>query len=260
LRPYGDLDRYWTGYLELEREFSEFTNLVPLISENSNVISPRLANIASLTGNWIETTFRRMAKSGWPFQQPACNVPQEIEDIDTFRNTFEVPYRLSKRAVFVKSYLTELHRRIFPFQSFGEGKNPEWFKDYSRLKHDRLELQKSMTLRKVTDAMAGLFLLSVYPHEMREYLLEQRIIHSKGPDKSEVVKKILVSHPSVLPDEIPLEAWVEGPIIAETQMFMFEFPRRIGPDNLETEREGYLDSRWEVWEARRKSDTQSMFR
>jgi len=236
----------------LERDFLEFTNLVPLIPENSKVVSPKLANIASLAGNWIETTWRRMMKSGWPFQGSTCNLPEEMNKIDTFRETFEVPYRLSKRAVFVKRYLTEFHRRILPFESFGQDENPQWFRDYSGLKHDRLELQKRMTLQNVTDAMAGLFLLSVYPHEMREYLLDLGVIHSDLRDR-QVVKEILLSDPSLLPDEIPLRAW-SGPIIAETQLFSFEFPRRVGPNN-PMERESYLDSQWVVSESRLKNGT-----
>jgi hypothetical protein len=55
-----------------------------------------------------------------------------------------------------------------------------------------------MTLRKVTDAMAGLFLLNVYPYEMREYLVDQKIIHSDV--LSEDLKKLVKLHPSVLPD------------------------------------------------------------
>jgi len=173
VRLYGDLDRYWTSYLELEREFSEFTNFVPLIKENSEVISPKLANIASLTGNWIETIFkRRMLEYPWPFAEHPCVMPSDIKNINRFRETFEEPYQLSKQVVFVKRYLTEFYRRVSPFSSFTNAKIPDWFRDYSALKHNRPELQKRMTLWKTTEALAALFLLSVYPHEMREYLAD----------------------------------------------------------------------------------------
>ncbi|MGA3406747.1 MAG: hypothetical protein ABSD49_13525 [Candidatus Bathyarchaeia archaeon] len=106
-----------------------------------------------------------------------------------------------------------------------------------------------MTLQKATDAIAGLFLLNVYPHEMREYLLEEHVIRAIDdskkdfPHKSEVVKEILLSHPFVLPSEIPSRGWV-GPIIAQTKLLAFEFPRQLGPKD-QTEKLGYFDSLWE---------------
>jgi len=70
LKPYGDLDRYWTGYLELEKQFSEFTSYVPFLEENRKVISPKLANLVSLSGNWIESIYkRRMLERRWRFPE-----------------------------------------------------------------------------------------------------------------------------------------------------------------------------------------------
>ena len=207
MRPHGDLDRYWTGYLELEREFSEFTNFVPLLKENSEVISPKLANLVSLSGNWIETIFkRRMLEHGWPFTDIACTLPDDINNIHKFRTTFEEPYKLSRQVVFVKRYLTEFYRRVSPFASFAQSETPKWFGDYSRLKHDRPELQKCMTLWRTTEALAALFLLSVYPHEMREYLVDLGVIHAPIQATNAIMqgaegkslKKLLMSHPSLL--------------------------------------------------------------
>jgi hypothetical protein len=258
LRPYGDLDRYWTGYLELEKEFSEFTSYVPLLKENSEVISPKLANLVSLSGNWIETIFkRRMLREPWPFIDVPCTLPADIKDISKFRETFEEPYQLSQRVVYVKRYLTEYYRRVLPFSSFAEGKAPEWFREYSRFKHNRPELQKRMTLWKTTEAMAALFLLSVYPIEMREYFVDIGVIHSTIVTTNMVVrgteedlKAILRSHPSLLRKEVYRSMF--GPIIAESQMFSFEFPETVGPTNL-MEKESSLESQWKASESRRET-------
>jgi hypothetical protein len=246
LRQYGDLDRYWTSYLELEREFAEFTNFVPLIMENRKVISPKLANLASLTGNWIETIFKKRMLRPWPFAATPLILPKDIKGVKEFRETFEEPYQLSKQVVFVKRYLTEYYRRVRPFGSFAEGKTPEWFSDYSGQKHNRPELQKRMTLWKTTEALAALFLLSVYPHEMREYLVDLGVIHKikitangvieHDNDPTRHLKDFLMLHPSILPDR---RASVVEPIIAETQMFSFEFPRQT--------MQRHLDSLWEQY-------------
>jgi hypothetical protein len=260
LRPYGDLDRYWTGYLELEREFSEFTTYVPLLRENSDVISPRLANLVSLCGNWIETIYkRRMLESPWPFTDVPCVQPSDIKNIHEFRNTFEGPYRLSKQVVFVKRYLTEFYRRVLPFESFASAERPEWFADYSALKHNRPELQKRMTLWKTTEALAGLFLLSVYPYEMREYLVDIGVIRSTNTRTNVSLlgteadlKLFLMSHPFLLNygNQGHWGLTLFGPVIAESQMFSFEFPQAVGPNN-QMEKEGYLESLWKASESRR---------
>jgi hypothetical protein len=184
-----------------------------------------------------------MAKAGWNFYNPQCDIPNEIANIDSFRRTFETPYRLSKRRVFVKRYLTEFHTVLTPFSAFKRGKTPEWFKDYSRLKHDRVALQKTMTLRRTTEALAGLFLLNVYPFEMREYLLELGVIHGRNEgDRGSAIIETLRSHPNLLQGKL---LNFVGYIYAETPLFKFEFPRANTPNDL-TERSSELYRQWKT--------------
>jgi hypothetical protein len=208
--------------------------------------SYKLGDMGSIIGNWIDSTYDRMVAHAWPFANQSCTIPTKIGNMVEFRQTFEPNYRLSERVVFLK-YDEDLWFRLIPFESFACGTNPLWFREYSGDKHHRPRYDENTDLKKVIDALAGLFLLCVYPHEMRPYLLNRRIIKAldpanKFPHKNEVIQEILLSHPFVLPNEIPSKGFV-GPIVAETSLFAFEFPRQLAP-NVFTEKEGILDSRW----------------
>jgi hypothetical protein len=147
---------------------------------------------------------------------------------------------------------------VQPFDSFANGETPEWFREYSSLKHDRTELQRRMTLWKTTEALAALFLLSVYPVEMRGYLVDIGVIRSsilttnvplRGTEDE--LKAILMSHPFLLRKEVYRSMY--GPIIAESQMLSFEFPEAVSPTN-PMEKESSLESQWKASELRRKSE------
>jgi hypothetical protein len=87
-----------------------------------------------------------------------------------------------------------------------------------------------MTLKKTTEALAGLFLLNVYPHEMREYLLELGVIHGKTTrQKGAAITETLMSHPNLLQGKFLL---MTGFVYAETPLFKFEFRRAMAPDDL----------------------------
>lgn len=208
----------------------EFSSLVPLMPKHYGVTSPKLADLSSSAGNWIETIFKRMREASWPFPEPSIRFPRRITSVDQFRDTFEKPYLLSKQRVFVKRYFTEYHRVIRPFAAFAKGENPDWFRDYSKLKHDRVKLQAAMTLKKATEALAGLFLLNVYPHEMREYLLELDVIHGETPHgKGRAIAETLMSHPNLLQGRLLSMARF---IYAETPLFKFEFRRARAASDL----------------------------
>jgi hypothetical protein len=248
LRPYGDLDTYWTGYLSLEGAFSQFTTVVPLVDENREVISPKLADLVSSAGNWIDTIFKRMGNQTWPYPEPTCRLPKDIKNITQFRRTFEEPYRLSEMRVFVRRYLTEYHTVLKPFAAFAQEQSPGWFKDYSEFKHNRVLLQKKVTFSKAAEALAGLFLLNVYPFEMREYLLELGVIHGRDErEKGVAIRDTLLSHPNMLQGGyLHITGWV----YADTPVFKFEFPRAKTPEDL-TEMPSQLYDQWKQSERRR---------
>jgi len=211
------LDYYWTEYCKLESQFKDvIDNYCPLVERNKGCISPKLADLSSNIGNWVDTVFKRMAKSGYP---PDC---PEIRDIDTFRGIFEKYYCLSEQRVRVLPYN---HGIISPFEEFSKSENPGWFKVYSEYKHNRPVLLEHMTLELVTRSLAGLFVLNVFPLEMRIYVLKKGIIYSKWGeskryDTGAAVTETLLSHPHTLRGKY---LRFVGGIMAETSIFRFEF-------------------------------------
>jgi len=219
------MDKCWTEYRKLESQFKDIVdNYIPLIEKHKDVTSPRLAELSSIIGGWVETAWKRMEKSGYP---PHCPT---IDNIDTFREVFEQRYHLSKQRVRV---LPNDYDIVKPFEELSKSKNPKWFRTYSKHKHNRVMLQNLMTLDLVTRSLAGLFLLNVFPLEMREYALKKGIIYSKwGKSKSydtgSAMTETLLSHPHTLRGKY---LSFVGHIMAETSIFRFEFRRWMSKDD-----------------------------
>jgi len=215
-----EVSDYWAAYRELEDKFLEFIRFVPLIKRHDEVISFELASLASSVGNWIETAFYRMAKYEGYEGYPRIN--KETVSIDDFREAFEPHYQLSQLGVRV---LPRDYGIIRPFEEFSSNQSPEWFKAYSKFKHNLEVLFNKMNLRLTVRALAGLFLLSVYPQEMRECVFREGVIHSEYREfvsidaKSQILSAVRARQPM-----LDYRGLV-GRVYAETELFRFEFPR-----------------------------------
>lgn len=111
---------------------------------------------------------------------------------------------------------------VVPFEDFKNKESPSWWQVYSQRKHDYDSMFAEMTLRQFTLAMAGLFLLNVYPNECREYLGEVGVIYDSHGNNAGGLFGTLKSHDKILRG--PYLRWV-GSIFAETTCFRFEFSR-----------------------------------
>jgi len=239
-----EIDDYWTEYCELESQFRDIIRYVALIRRHKDVISLKLANLSSHIGNWMESVFYRMARTEryqrYLPEYPITGIKDFIDNpcVDNFRKTFEPYYELSEQRVRV---LPHDYGVVKPFEEFSQLVNPEWFKAYSKYKHNREELFNQMTLAHVTNSLAGLFILNVFPWEMREYALKKGIIYSKWGesktyDTGAAVTETLLSHPHTLRGRYL--SFVGG-IMAETSIFRFEF-RRWKSENDQTLRPSEL--------------------
>jgi hypothetical protein len=204
--------QHWSRYLHHEEDFASFVRLVPLLQKNSQVSSDQLVRLGLKTGSMVETCFKRMARqTGFPL--PAT--PKITDYVDAF----EGRYGLSSQRVRVK---VDDFGIVSPFQTFQNKESPLWWKIYSSQKHDYDEMFANMTLEQCTHAMAGLFLLNVYPIECREYLADIGVIYDSGGNRALGLFSTLLSDDKVLRGDHL--RFVQS-ICAETTCFRFEFAR-----------------------------------
>jgi len=213
-----EVSDYLAAYLELEDRFLEFTRFVPLLKRHDEVISFELASLASSIGNWTETAFYRMSRGNRYEGYPVIN--KEIVSVDDFRDAFEPHYQLSKLSV---RALPHEYGTMIPFEEFSISQSPEWFKVYSRYKHNLEALFNRMNLSLTIRALAGLFLLTVYPQEMRECAFRRGLVYSEYKEYMRIDSESAILR-AVRSRQPGLDySGLVGRVFAQTKLFRFEF-------------------------------------
>jgi hypothetical protein len=152
---------FWEYYLDLERQFIDFTKYVPYLEGNENVYSFRLLNLTLAIGAHIDSAFKEMFR----FPDFSKKYPEILKKVKaqkaTIRDYLSIgkEYCLSERKVFFKKL--PKNEVVFPFKQFETGASPEWWTTYNKIKHEFSSNFEKSTLKNARDALAGAFLLNV---------------------------------------------------------------------------------------------------
>ncbi len=237
---------FWEeDYQNLESDFLNFIKYVPLYPEHEDVWSFKLVNQLLLIGSSIDSFFKcamhslkktfiinplENGKYNFEYESNGSNyacmhcgigyVPEDFKEESNFyknllndknpnmglyRNIFQDYYKLSDKSIYVLRNKEELK----PFKEWNDGKSPEWWNAYTKLKHSRFENRKLATLKMVLNALAALFLLNVYHVDNREYLVNNGIIRGN--------LNLSQDYRNFFSSLKPINTL--GPIIAKTNLF-----------------------------------------
>jgi len=203
----------WEQYTTLEEEFIRYLKYVPLEEKHYDVWSLVLGDLLNNTGSIIDS----FLKNAIHFNQ--LNDIQNIEKIredekchnmKSYRMIFEHFYNLSNKEIFENKSWS----KIIPFSNWSDNKSPDWWNNYTALKHDRFSNQKNATLKTTLDALGGLFLLNVIHLETRMILFRDGFIHSPKLDHS--FFRVLVSKKE------PFDG-TNRPVYAKSRLFGYVF-------------------------------------
>lgn len=225
----------WDAYQQLERDFLEITNYVTLHPTHDNVYSEKLADLIIRTGGFVDTTFRHMIgyrglddQDG--IEEKRRKVLKNQVTIEDYRECFEQYYHLSFLELDVRR---NSYGKIRPFLDFATNVSPLWWKNYTKVKHDRFSNMNVATVWSSLESMGGLFLLNVFHMEGRDRLVDRGIIKSGYIVEDGVqsalapayLKELLGSDPRVIRSTklVPIHA-----LWAKTHLFLFRFPMTEG--------------------------------
>ncbi len=135
-------------YSRLEDEFVALTEYIPLETDlsapNYQFPSPKAAVFGIECGTWLETFMKDLLNDPRLDDYPGIEELRQKGTFDACREPFVKKLGWWKGAGWPLKDLGG--EEVLPFRSWAEGKNPEWFRTYSRLKHDRIALQQTFTM------------------------------------------------------------------------------------------------------------------
>ena len=161
----------WNTYQEMENQFIDYLDYVPLTGDHSKVYSGKLLRLMLQLGGYIDTAFKEIACCNMFDNNPDClAIREKVEKnklipFNVYLKTFEPIYEISKRPVIVKSqghftYQPLLIERFAPFNAESGGITPSWWRAYNGVKHNMLKNVKEANVENTLKALAAAFLLN----------------------------------------------------------------------------------------------------
>jgi hypothetical protein len=203
----------WEQYTTLEEEFIRYLKYVPLDEKHYSVWSLVLGDLLNNTGSVIDS----FLKNAIYFDQldeiqniKKIRDDEKCHNMTTYRKIFDDFYKLSNKEIFEN----KSGSKIIPFSNWSDNKSPEWWKNYTDLKHDRFYNREKATFKITLDALGGLFLLNVIHLETRMILLRDGFIYAPRLDH-----RILRS---IISKKEPLDG-TNIPIYAKSHLFGYVF-------------------------------------
>ncbi len=213
----------WDEYTYLEQEFMNSLRYLPAVPAHYNVWSVHFADLLIRIGSVFDSFLKRTLFCSFLDENTVAIASREkYEDnkitIKDYYDIFESYYKLSSKTVF-NLIASE---PIVPFSEWGnnEYKPLEWWKAYTKLKHDRFVNKEVATLESTQNALGSLFLMNILNPEVNSLLVDYGLIRSLYAKKT---IKELISKPE------PIMGMEE--IYMKTKLFGYIFENQRKHDN-----------------------------
>jgi hypothetical protein len=149
--------KYWPVYKRLEDEFCEFTFYVNLEDKHSDVYSVRLCELLLRICSECENIAKSLLVEYGYLRNLELKFPNIGKEILSYINDIE-----HEKAEIVFPYHSLTKTELKPLFGWSK-KNPNWYKDYNDLKHNRVKLGgiQSAKYASVLNSLSALYILNV---------------------------------------------------------------------------------------------------
>jgi hypothetical protein len=176
-------------YLELQRRLDELFLFVACHKDNFKTYSVKTENLfvdsCAFFDSLCQTYIRELKNSGYNFNKQTTidKFDKKISGLEFFNITdyiqlFESDFVLSKKKLLFNVYIDSFHGNVMnanpgtisgyalqPFESWKNSKSTNWWKAYTKLKHNRMENIREATLENTINAMAATYIILALKNE-----------------------------------------------------------------------------------------------
>lgn len=175
-----DYQFFLRRYKRIEDEFLEIIDFIELQNDFEHncyfIGSSKLMDFCLKVGTEVETLFREILESEKFDSVDNITDKRNNQNINVYREVIEPVYQLKDYKLLVNI----IDKEIQPFESFNLEESPEWFKIYSKYKHNKIELIEKWNLRHSLYSLGCLLILvinhpSIEGKEFRKHYVSQRV-------------------------------------------------------------------------------------
>jgi len=227
----------WYNYEYLETKLIETSRHLTIDRKNYSAWSEALADILVLTGNSIDTFFRKMYQCPYIADiSEIASIEKPIYErgIEEYRK-YESYYELSKNKVFVPPRIGDSDT-LSPFSSFRKDESPSWWTAYNKVKHEYYDNLRKANLRNVLNGLGALLILHALHLCSRRYLLLTGLTDDVGslslgrPSPHSIHERYLPTDPHMLRSPIGATIWVASNPYISTKIFRYEYRKDKNAD------------------------------
>ena len=154
---------YWQFFVALESDIEATTQYVECYEANHNTYSVAYAQIILSAGSEVDVVSKLLCNKVQP--------TSKAENINDYRTILHSEYNsLHDLKVLIPRY----NLSLTPWDSWVSANNPDWWKLYNKIKHERHNFYKEANLKNALFSVSGLFclVLYLYHQELRENVLQ----------------------------------------------------------------------------------------
>lgn len=142
---------HWQYFISLESSLYETTRYVELSESNYSVFSIEYARIFLSTSAEVDVVCKLLCGKIQP--------KSKAGNIDDYRNLVMAHYPNFHK---VKVQIPRLESEIYPWEAWNIDDNPDWWRNYNKVKHERGKYFEEANLKNSIYALGGLFALLLY--------------------------------------------------------------------------------------------------
>lgn len=155
--------RIYGEFRRIEDTFLDMVQYIPLVADlrdpRYSIASPRAAEFGLDCCTWVETLMKELLfDPRWDDKIPGIQDARKKRnpDMNLYRAIMGAKLGFARAGYAIRGLGGP---EIQPFAEWDRDDNPEWFKTYSRYKHDRIEFAERFTMGHALSAFVALVML-----------------------------------------------------------------------------------------------------
>jgi len=149
---------HWQYFISLESSLNETTRYVELSETNYPVFSIEYARILLSTASEVDVVCKLLCTK--------IDSAAKAGNIDDYRKIILSAYPKFPQ---IKIQVPRLEIDINPWGDWEKDKNPEWWRNYNNVKHERGKYFEEANLKNSLFALSGLFAILLYYYQVEAY-------------------------------------------------------------------------------------------
>jgi len=144
------VDMHWNYFLSLEEDFLRVSRYVHFHTDNNKTHSIEFARLILSACAEVDVVAKNLTNE--LTGKPTDNI---MDHMDVLKKTYpDIPNH--------KVFMDRFGMDVAPWENWGQGKSPDWWRSYNDVKHNRGQHFQKANLENTFRSIAGLLILLIY--------------------------------------------------------------------------------------------------